>query len=136
MSTEKKLSLELLPDCLAVCALPPDSPFPQWALAGGMLSLTRTHDELSIVCSEQLVPLDVKAERGWRALQVAGPLDFSLVGILSAIASPLAQSGISIFALSTYQTDYVLVKESSLRQAVDALVQAGFVVENNVILST
>ena len=134
MNTAAQPELMILPQSLAVCFLPPAAPFPQWALSGDLLALTRTKDELSVVCSERLVPSDIIAERNWRAIQVAGPLDFSLVGILASIASPLAQAGISIFAISTYQTDYILLKEDSLAQACKTLAQAGFVVIDDVNL--
>ena len=132
MSAATNPNLSILPDLLAVCILPSDSALPEWAFPGNFIALTRTTDELSVVCPQRYVPAEVKAEPNWRAFQVAGPLDFSLVGILASIASPLAAVGISIFVISTYQTDYILVKESSLTQAVDALIQAGFMVENNV----
>ena len=108
-----------------MCRLPPDAAIPAWAAGGTFSSITRTPDELSIVCEERLAPDDGKSEGGWRALQVAGPLDFALVGILAAIAAPLAEAGVSIFAVSTFDTDYVLVKESNLARAIDALRDAG-----------
>lgn len=116
--------LLLLPQRLAVCRLAPDAAIPSWA-AGPFFSITRTADELSVVCPEDAVPADVRCESGWRAFQVAGPLDFSLTGILAAIAAPLAAAGVSIFAVSTFDTDYVLVKEANLARAIDALREAG-----------
>jgi hypothetical protein len=119
------LTLTLQPARLAVCRLPADSDFPGWARPGGLLALVRTADELSVVCEECDVPPGTKIERGWRAFQVEGPLDFALTGILASIASPLAEAGVAIFALSTFDTDYVLVKESDLPIALRALHQAG-----------
>jgi hypothetical protein len=116
--------LDLLPHRLAICRLPVDEATPTWA-TGPFVSITRTAGELSIVCAEELVPAGTKCEGGWRVFQVAGPLDFSLTGILAAIADPLAHAGVSIFALSTFDTDYVMVKESSLAKALDALRAAG-----------
>lgn len=116
--------LILLPQQLAVCRLAPQSPLPSWA-GGSFTALTRTPDELSIVCDQQRVPEGVAAENDWRAFKVAGPLDFSLTGVLAALAAPLADAKISIFALSTYDTDYLLVKESALTGAVQALRRAG-----------
>ncbi len=136
MSVATDIPLVILPGRLAVCRLPAEAPFPEWAVPGDLLALVRTPDELSVVCQERLVPPEIKAERGWRLLQVQGPLDFSLVGVLAAIVTPLAEAGISIFALSTYETDYVLVKESLLERAIQALTQAGFLVMNHVRLST
>ena len=77
------------------------------------------------MCGADAVPPGVPASRPWRAIRVAGPLDFELTGILSSIAAPLAECGVSIFALSTYDTDYVLVREESLDRAVAALTAAG-----------
>ncbi len=84
-------------------------------------SLTRTGEELSVVCAENLVPVDVQAERGWRALRVAGVIDFSVGGVLATLAVPLAEAGISVFAISTYNTDYLLVKEHDLGRAIEVL---------------
>lgn len=114
------LPLTLLPTRLAVCRLDPDSPLPAWP-RGELVALTRTTDELSIVCAEECVPPGIQVEGGWRALKVAGPLDFSLTGILAAILAPLGDAKISIFALSTYDTDYVLVKEAHLADAIRVL---------------
>jgi hypothetical protein len=123
------LTLRVLPGVLAVCRLPPDAALPGRALSGRFVSVTRTAEELSVVCAEEVVPADGQCEGGWRALQVAGPLDFALTGILAALATPLAAAGISIFALSTYDTDYVLVKERTLAEAIAVLRRAGMTVE-------
>jgi hypothetical protein len=109
----------------AVCRLPADAALPPWASGGTFSSVTRTPGELSIVCAEGLAPEGTKCECGWRIFQVAGPLDFSLTGILAAIATPLAGAGVSIFAISAFDTDYVLVKEENLAKAVEALGAAG-----------
>ncbi|MBP7691278.1 MAG: ACT domain-containing protein [Anaerolineales bacterium] len=123
----KHLSLDLsvLPGRWAVCRLPAEAPVPDWALAGAWFSVTRTADELSIVCAEEAAPAVVAAERGWRAVKVAGPLDFSLVGILAALTGPLALAGVSVFAVSTYDTDYLLVKAAQLSAALEAWRAAG-----------
>jgi hypothetical protein len=120
--------LSLPPDRLAVCQLAPEAPIPAWAATTGFSSITRTRDELSIVCPEVVVPKGVKQEAGWRMLKVEGPLDFTLTGVLASIASPLAQAGISIFPLSTFNTDYVLVKDADVTEAVQALQAAGHTV--------
>lgn len=115
-----------LPDLLGIVRLPPDAPIPAWAIEpSAFASITRTAGELSVVCPEARVPSGIQAERGWRALQIHGPLPFDAVGILAGLASPLAGAGISIFAVSTFDTDYVLVKAEQLDRAVDALVAAG-----------
>lgn len=119
------LTLSLLDDTLAVCRLAADAAVPAWAWAGEVASVTRTRDELSIVCRADSVPSDVRAERGWRCLKVAGPLDFGLTGILAALASPLAAAGIPVFVVSTYDTDYLMVKAEKLGRAMETLAGAG-----------
>ncbi|HEY0152337.1 MAG TPA: ACT domain-containing protein [Longimicrobium sp.] len=119
------LRLTILPEALAVCRLAAGDAFPPWLPAHPFLSVTRTSDELSVVCTQDAVPAGVRFEPGWRALAVAGPLDFGLTGVLASIASPLAAAGISIFAISTFDTDYVLVKAERLDDAVEALRRAG-----------
>jgi hypothetical protein len=124
---EKSLSLRVLPERLAICRLPPDAPVPE-PPSRGFWSVTCTPDELSVVLLEAEAKPEWKAERGWRGFAVAGPLDFSLTGILASIASPLAVAGVSLFALSTYDTDYVLVREADLERAAKALREAGHAV--------
>lgn len=123
------LTLRLLPDLFAICRLAADAPIPVWA-RGEFVSLTRTRDELSLVCAQDHVPSAIPCERAWRALRVAGQLDFGLTGILAALATPLANAGISLFALSTFDTDYILVKQNSLDRAIQVLIQAGHAVES------
>jgi hypothetical protein len=120
------MNLKIIDKDFAVCRLSVESIIPDWALPSSFLSISRTHTELSIVCEGELVPLDVKSEKGWRILKVEGTLDFNLTGILASIANPLAQAKISIFAISTFDTDYVLVKQHSLVQACEALKSSGF----------
>jgi hypothetical protein len=122
------LKLSVLPQALVVCQLAPDEPIPAWALGGELWSVTRTPDELSLVCVADAPPPEVRAEGPWRALEVAGPLDFTLVGVLSRIAAPLAAAGVSIFTLATYNTDYVLVRAQQLAEALAALKAAGHAV--------
>jgi hypothetical protein len=119
------LTLSLMPEKLAICRLDPDAGVPDWARGSHFLSITRTKDELSIVCSEADVPEMVKSDRGWRCLKVAGPLDLALTGILASLANPLAEAQINIFAVSTYDTDYLLVKEESLARSIDVLSWSG-----------
>ena len=118
--------LTLRNETLSICRLPASSPIPAWALTGEFFSVTRTPEELSIVCNQEDVPGEINAERNWRGLQVIGPLDFELTGILARLAGVLAEAGISIFALSTYDTDYILVKSAQLEGAVRALKNAGY----------
>lgn len=124
----KTLSLALLPDLLAVCRLDPDSPLPA-ATSAGFWSVTRTADEISVILPEDQVQPGWKVEPGWRAFHVAGPLDFGLTGVLASLAQPLADAGIPVFVLSTFDTDYLLVKEVRLERATQTLFKAGHTVE-------
>lgn len=125
-SERPRLPLELLEDTLAVCRLPPDAPVPAWTEhSHRFLTTSRTGEELSITAVQRAVPAGVRCERDYRALRVRGPLPLDLIGILAAIADPLAEAGLSIFAISTYDTDYVLVKAPDLAAAVAALERAG-----------
>jgi hypothetical protein len=118
------LSLIILPDTFAVCRLPVDSPVPAW-VTGEFVSITRTTDELSIVCRADAVPEGSRCERGWRCLRVDGTLDLSLVGVLASLAVPLAEAGVTMFAVSTFDTDYLLVKDAQLARATDVWRTAG-----------
>ena len=119
------LTLSVPEERLAVCRLDPGSEIPAWATAASFFSLTRTPDELSIVCPERNVPAGVAHEGGWRALKLEGPFDFGLVGVLASVAGPLAESEIGILAIATYDTDYVLVPESQLDLAMSTLRERG-----------
>lgn len=119
------LILSWMPGRYAVCQLPPDEPLPDWATSGRFFNVTRAATELSVVCEADLVPEGVRAERGWRTFVLHGPFPFDLTGILASVAVPLAEAGVGIFALSTFDTDYVLVKEENARNAQDALESAG-----------
>jgi len=127
------LSFEVLADRYAICRLSPDEPPPQWAGRDGtneqsFISMTWTPDELSVVCRESSVPGHVEAEPDWTCIRVAGTLDFALVGILSEITKHLADAGISVFALSTFDTDYLLIKNPHWPQAEKTLSNAGYAV--------
>ena len=121
------LTLELLPDVYSICRLDPQADIPSWVLEGDFLSITRTKNELSLVCSQERVPHVVECDKGWRCIMVRGPLDLSLVGILASLTSSLAEVGISIFAISTFETDYLLVKVENLRRALLKLEEAGHI---------
>ena len=122
------LTLSIVPGVFAVCRLDSASPVPSWATSDGFSAIVRTAEELSIVCAEQAVPLGVTCQRGWRGLKVAGLLDFALIGVLASLAGPLAEAGVSIFAVSTYDTDYLFVREEQFGTAIDALRRAGFAI--------
>jgi hypothetical protein len=122
--TRKRLTLQIHNTQLAVARLDPADPLPDWA-TGVPLSVTRTDQELSIVCAQQYVPADVLAERGWAWLSVAGPLKFEEIGVIASLAQPLKTANIPIFILSTYDTDYLLLKAEELERAVLVLSRAG-----------
>ena len=107
---QRRLSLQELGGRFAVCRLAHDSTIPAWATSDGFFSITRTRDELSIVCAESLVPNEVRSERDWRCLRVVGSMAFTEIGVLASLVVPLAAAGISVFAISTFDTDYLLVK--------------------------
>jgi len=120
---EKILTMKLIKEKYGVCRINPNELIPEWAQNSDFFSITKTCDELSIVCSQDAIPNDIKCEKDWKILKIEGPLDFSLVGILASISTILAQKGISIFAISTYDTDYILVKNKHIRNAIDSLVK-------------
>ena len=120
-----RLTLIPLDGLFAVAKLPPDAAILAWASIGPFVSITRTADELSIVCAESQVPPGVQAERGWRCVRVAAKMDFSMVGVLASLVRPLADAEISVFVVSTFDTDYMLVKEASWERAKWVLRQAG-----------
>jgi uncharacterized protein len=120
-----KLTLRLLDGELAILRLPPDAPTPSWLglPPGPLVSVTRTAHELSIVCPSGSVPSEVECEAGWRAFTVEGKLEFSAVGILASILKPLAEADINILSISTFDTDYVLVRTPLLQTATAVLRQ-------------
>jgi hypothetical protein len=119
------LTLRILGERFGIARMDPSAPWPEWLSQSGFSSITRTSEELSIVCEESLVPPGVKVEPGWGAIKIEGPLDFDLVGILSSIAGALADAGISLFAVSTFDTDYVMVRQERMESAIEALMRVG-----------
>ena len=115
----------MLPGAYAVCRWPPGETPPDSVQQGDFVSITRTPTELSVVCAFDAVPAAVVCEGPWRMLAVRGPLDFSLTGVMASLALPLAEAAISIFTVSTYDTDYLLVRAADLDRAVAALRRAG-----------
>jgi hypothetical protein len=124
-------TLFVLPDDYTLWQVPAGATPPTIAAARpSILSITTTGDEVSVVSTPDLVPAGVTAaEHGWTALGVRGPLDLSLTGVLASIAGPLADAAVSIFAISTFDTDYVLVKSVDLERAVQTLEASGHRVE-------
>ena len=119
------LDLDVLPGAFAICRWPAREPLPDWLNQGGFVSVTRTPTELSAVCAAEAVPAGTVCEGPWRMFAVRGPLDFALTGVLASLATPLADAAITIFAVSTYDTDYVLVRVVDFGRAVEALTNAG-----------
>ena len=112
---------------LAVCRLDASAVLPDWlADRRGFVSVTRTTEELSIICPDELVPPDVRCERGFSLLKVEGPLPFDAVGIIARLAGVLAAAQISLIAVGTFDTDYVLIKDDRRESAIAALRDAGF----------
>lgn len=122
--------LSLLPGLYAVCRLDAEEAVPAWAYGPGFSSITRSGSELSIVCLQARVSPAAQAERAWRALAVAGPLAFDLVGVVAGIAGALAAAGVALFVVSTFDTDYIFAKEQDLAAAVCALTEAGYAVDD------
>ncbi len=112
------MTLISLEEKLGICQLPPDQNIPEWAAAlTGFSTISRTRDEISIVCNERSIPEGLRCDKGWRGFKLVGQYDFSLTGILKQILDPLAEAKIGIFAISTFDTDYVLVKEGNFEKA-------------------
>ena len=121
-------TLEVLPGTFAICHLSATDPVPDWA-TDEFVSITRTPNELSIVCPQANVPAETQSEPGWRCLRVAGQLDFSMVGVIASLNGTLASAGIGVFVVSTFDTDYLLVKETELDAAVESLIEVGNTVQ-------
>lgn len=122
MPDKLNLKLSVLPQTFAICRLEKNTPVPEWALRGSQFSsITASSEEISIVCDETVVPPDVKAVKGWRAFMVEGQLDLAMTGVIASLTAPLAEAGISVFTLSTFATDYLLVKAERLDDAVGVL---------------
>jgi uncharacterized protein len=120
-----KLKYRILPQRLVVCQLPAGARVPAWALQGEFFCVAGTEDEVSMVCEERQVADGVRAEKGWVGLKLEGPFPFAMTGVLTSFLQPLAEAGIPVFAVSTFNTDYVLIKREHLEQAVKSLGEAG-----------
>jgi len=120
------LNFEILNHFYAIYRFDTNAQLPDWIYQSEFYSVTKTNDEISVVTSQQIIESnDVKSSNNWRVLKIIGPLDFSLVGIIADIAAILKQEQISVFTISTYDTDYILVKENNLDKAVKALKERG-----------
>ena len=133
--TKRSFELSLLAETFTVCHLAHDAALPEWATQGQFFSVTRTGDELSVIAEATFVPEPLRAEVDWRVMKVHGPFDFSEVGVLAALAAPLAAAGVSVFSISTFDTDYLLVRCDQLREAVAGLRNASHTVHEVEIIS-
>jgi hypothetical protein len=120
--------LTVLPGRYAICRLDGKSDVPAWSANGPFVSISRTPEELSIVCAEANIPSGVTCAAGWRILKCEGPLDFALPGIVASLSEPLADAGVPIFPIATHDTDYILVREPHLETAINALTDYGHAV--------
>jgi hypothetical protein len=127
----RKLELTLLPERFAISRLAADAAIPEWATQGPFFSVTRTGDELSIVTELSRVPVGVPSQPGWRVLKVHGPFVLTEIGVLASLASPLAEARVSLFAISTFDTDYLLVASETLSAAMAALERAGHIIHRS-----
>jgi hypothetical protein len=126
-----RAALRIRGERFAICQLAPDSP-PPWAnLGDGFWAVTHSEGELSLVLPEDSVHPGWRSEPGWRCIEVAGPLDLEMTGVLAALSAPLAEAGIPVFVLSTYNTDYVLVREQDIGRAADTLAARGHQIEDD-----
>jgi hypothetical protein len=125
-TTDRSLKFFLLPETFAICRLHGDAGIPAWAVTGMFFSITRSPEEVSIVCPQSNVPERTRCHRGWRCLKLEGNFDLSMTGVISSVADPLAAGGVSIFVISTFDTDYLLVKNDSLETAIQILSQQGY----------
>jgi hypothetical protein len=127
----RHLELTLFPERFAISRLAADAPIPGWATQGPFFSVTRTGDELSVVTELSRVPLGVHSQPGWRVLKVHGPFVLSEIGVLASLAAPLSEAKISLFAVSTFDTDYLLVASETLSAAIAALERAGHTIHRS-----
>lgn len=125
---ERQLKLSLLKDMYAICVYPHIASIPEWALMTSLCSITRTEKELTIVCPQGVVPAGNECDKNWRCFRIEGSFDFNQIGVISSLATPLAEGGISIFVVSTYDTDYILVKEEKVGHAITVLTNDGHLI--------
>jgi len=122
---QRQLQLSLLKDKYGICTLPNTAPIPDWALTQSLASITRTEKELTIVCRLEILPSQYQSDLNWRCFKIDGSFDLNQIGVISSISSPLADSGISIYVISTYDTDYFLIKEQNLEKTISVLSNSG-----------
>jgi uncharacterized protein len=127
----KKLTIIVLPGEYAICRLFATDEIPAWALQSSFYTVSKTPDELSVICEASMVPGSTKAEKGWCLLKIAAVLDLSLTGITAKFSSALAEAGINLCVVATYDTDYILIKEEKQTTAIQCLQNAGFTVQTS-----
>ena len=122
---QRQLQLSLLKDKYGICTLPNTAPIPDWALTQSLASITRTEKELTIVCRLEILPSQYQSDLNWRCFKIDGSFDLNQIGVISSISSTLADAGISIYVISTYDTDYFLIQEHNLEQTISTLSSSG-----------
>ncbi|MBC8470843.1 MAG: ACT domain-containing protein [Planctomycetes bacterium] len=122
---QRQLQLSLLKDKYGICTLPNNAPIPDWALTQSLASITRTEKELTIVCRLEILPSQYQSGLNWRCFKIDGSFDLNQIGVISSISSTLADAGISIYVISTYDTDYFLIQEQNLEQTISVLSDIG-----------
>ena len=122
---QRQLQLSLLKDKYGICTLPNTAPIPDWALTQSLASITRTEKELTIVCRREILPSQYQSDLNWRCFKIDGSFDLNQIGVIASISSPLADAGISIYVISTYDTDYFLIQEQNLEQTISVLSDIG-----------
>ncbi len=122
---QRQLQLSLLKDKYGICTLPNTAPIPDWALTQSLASITRTEKELTIVCRLEILPSQYQSDLNWRCFKIDGSFDLNQIGVISSISSPLADAGISIYVISTYDTDYFLIQEQNLEKTISVLSNSG-----------
>ncbi len=125
------MRLKLLEPVFAVCKLSPHTQIPEWALSAEVFFLSKTQDELSVICPSAQVPATVEHSADWRCFRVDDDLEFEQTGVVATVSTPIANAGLSLFLVSTHDRDYVLVHQSNLAQAIDVYNQHGFTVKTN-----
>lgn len=125
----RNLQLTSLDGDFAICRLDAGKVTPGWAVGGPFYSITHTQDELSIICLHEQVPGNIQCQPGWRVLKIEGPFDFDQIGVLASLTAPLADAGISLLTISTFDTDYILIQSDSIAQALLVLASAGHNIE-------
>ena len=118
---KRQLKLSLLEDFFGICVFESNASISEWAGTASFCSITRTEKKLTVVCPQNIIPADIEHERDWRCFRIDGSFDLNQIGVISSLAAPLAQAGISIFVVSSYDTDYILVKEEKVEQAIAVL---------------